>query len=121
MPTMSFKEGRMNYLKTQPIRSNKLRRAARGQPCTVELPCCDGGGETTVLAHLPDESGGMGRKSDDLSGVHCCNACHDVIDRRETNTFSALQFADNCDFYLRRAQTRTLRRLYELGVIRVAA
>jgi len=28
------------------------RKIARGKPCMVRLPCCDGGGETTVLGEL---------------------------------------------------------------------
>ena len=29
----------------------KLREEARGRDCTVRLPGCNGGGESTVLAH----------------------------------------------------------------------
>jgi predicted ATPase len=29
-----------------------LRKLAKGKPCTVLLEGCDGGGETTVLAHI---------------------------------------------------------------------
>lgn len=60
-----------------------LRKAARGKPCMVRLPGCDGGGETTVLAHfrlLP--YCGTGIKPRDELGAHCCARCHDLIDGR---------------------------------------
>lgn len=61
-----------------------LRQFARGQPCTVRLPdVCDGGGETTVLAHLRKFGlAGTGQKPDDRIAVHACAPCHDVIDGR---------------------------------------
>lgn len=64
------------------IRSNAIRNAARGQPCTLRLPGCDGGGETTVLAHLPYGNRGIGRKANDLHGAFCCRVCHDQLDGR---------------------------------------
>jgi hypothetical protein len=66
---------------------SKLRKAARGEPCTVGLPVCIAGGEneTTVLAHLP--SGGISIKSHDLLGAHSCSACHDVLDGRVSHDF----------------------------------
>lgn len=63
---------------------SKLRRAAKGRPCMVRLPGCDGGGETTVLAHLRIAGYcGMGLKPDDLAfGAWCCAPCHDLVDGR---------------------------------------
>ena len=107
----------MSYFKTKPVRSKKLRDAARGEACTIGLPCCDGGGETSVLAHLPDESHGISRKSDDISACIGCDPCHAVIDGRDRNSDSAREFQEHREFYMRRAQTRTWRRLYELGLI----
>lgn len=61
-----------------------LRSLARGQPCQVWLPGCDGGGETTVLAHIRRGGvAGMGQKPPDLCGVHACHWCHSLIDGRE--------------------------------------
>ena len=59
------------------------RKAARGKPCLVRLPGCDGGGETTVLAHysLIGISGG-GLKSPDAMGAWCCMSCHAIADGR---------------------------------------
>jgi len=105
-------------LSMTPIRSDKIRRAAEGERCTLEiLDVCNGRTDTTVLAHLPDDGGIMGGKQDDISACFSCYACHDVIDGRRP-------WPDDVekgfrDWYLRRAQTRTLRRLIELGVITI--
>ena len=59
-----------------------LRKEARGRPCTIRLPGCDGGGETTVLAHFRDGAG-LGLKPDDLAyGAWSCASCHDAVDQR---------------------------------------
>lgn len=61
----------------------KLTALAKGQPCLVRLPGCDGGGETTVAAHyrLAGMSG-MGIKPPDLISAWACAKCHDLIDGR---------------------------------------
>lgn len=65
---------------------SKLRNAARGQSCMVRLPGCDGGGETTVLAHYRMAGyGGTGTKPGDLShGAWCCWRCHELVDFRHS-------------------------------------
>ena len=68
---------------SSPVRSKALREGARGQCCKVQLPgVCEGGTETTVLAHLPSAPHGMALKGDDLIAVEACAACHDAIDGR---------------------------------------
>ena len=61
-----------------------LRKYARGKPCQVRLPGCDGGGETTVLAHYRLAGYcGTGLKPADLAfGAWCCDPCHAKIDGR---------------------------------------
>lgn len=60
-----------------------LRKAARGQPCMVRLPGCDGGGETTVLAHYRlAGTCGIGIKPDDAQAAWCCFNCHEIADGR---------------------------------------
>lgn len=61
-----------------------LRKLARGKPCQVRIPeVCDGGGETTVLAHFRLIGvSGMGLKSPDLTGAWCCGPCHAYVDSR---------------------------------------
>jgi hypothetical protein len=59
------------------------RKSAQGQPCMVRLPGCDGGGETTVLAHYRLAGYcGTGIKPPDVMGAWCCASCHDRIDGR---------------------------------------
>lgn len=58
-----------------------LRKAARGRPCQIRLPGCDGGGETTVLAHFRLIGiSGMGVKPPDLLGSWACASCHAKVD-----------------------------------------
>ena len=98
------------------IRSQALRDSARGQQCTAQIVgVCNHNQWTTVLAHLPDESKGMSRKSDDFVGAFCCSNCHDMIDGRVKRTIPELEL----EWYMRRAQTRTLRRWVEMGLITI--
>lgn len=100
------------------IESKAMRQAANGESCTVEiLGVCNSDPATVVLAHLPDESHGMARKSDDLSAAFCCSACHDVLDGRVSWPDAFEQ--SYREWYQRRAQTRTWRRLVELGVVTI--
>jgi hypothetical protein len=47
----------------------------------VRLSGCDGGGETTVLAHYSLAGiSGRGFKSPDLLGAWCCYPCHQACD-----------------------------------------
>ena len=71
----------MMFSKPTRWQSDKWRKAAKGQPCTMRLPgVCNGNIETTVLAHA--NGAGMGTKSDDFNAADCCSACHDVLDRK---------------------------------------
>lgn len=73
---------------------SKLRKAARGRPCMVRLPGCDGGGETTVLAHYRMSGyAGMGLKPDDALGAWCCSACHDAVDGRSKGVREEVRLA----------------------------
>lgn len=107
-------------LKQKPIKSKKLRDAARGQACTLQIVgvCC-GDWATTVAAHLPDETHGIARKSDDLStcfACDSCHSCHSIIDGRAKWPEFELEYKH---WYLRRAQTRTLRVLHELEILTI--
>ena len=67
--------------KRQPVRSQKLRRSARGQPCVLRIPGrCNGDPDTTVLAHAPLGGRGMARKASDVHAVFACSGCHAVLD-----------------------------------------
>lgn len=99
------------------IESKAIRNAANGQLCTVQVAgICRHSPETTVLAHLPDESHGMGRKSDDISAVFACDLCHDLLDNRRPWPESE---KPHREWYQRRAMVRTWRLLVEAGVVTI--
>jgi len=104
----------MSYFKSQPVRSRKLRESARGQTCTLRLMGCDGG-ETTVLAHLPNCGRGIARKASDIDAIACCAPCHDQLDGR-----AALSVDDGVLWQLLlRAHSETLQRWVDDGLVRV--
>ena len=60
-----------------------LRKFARDKPCLLRLPGCDGGGPTTVLAHIRYGSlAGIGMKVPNICGVWSCASCHNQLDGR---------------------------------------
>lgn len=98
------------------IRSNKIRNAARNEDCTLQIAgACNFNPETTVLAHLPHETHGMGMKASDLSACFACSSCHDAIDNRNAGMLTDYER----EWYMRRAQVRTLERLVDLDLIEI--
>jgi len=98
------------------IKSKQVRDSARGESCTVQIAgVCNYDDQTTILAHLPDESNGMGKKADDISACYACSCCHDAIDKRITS----IELETDREWYLRRAMVRTWRRLVEKGVVSI--
>lgn len=98
------------------IVSNEIRNSANGEMCTMQIPgVCNYNPDTVVLAHLPDESNGMGTKSDDISACYACSGCHDAMDGRVISEL----YNEDKEFFMRRAQTRTLRRLLEKGIVSI--
>jgi len=96
------------------MKSKKYRAAAKGQDCTLNIAgVCNYDNSTTVLAHFPSEDNGMGTKSSDISAGDACSECHRIIDQRG----SCSEFDDHAGFYLRRAQTRTILRRIDMGLI----
>ena len=99
------------------MKSKKILDAARDQECTLHIVgICNYKTDTTVFAHLPDESNGMGKKSDDISGCFSCSACHDFIDGRTKHEINT----DEKEFYMRRAMVRTWRILINMRVIKLS-
>ena len=97
---------------------SKLRKSARDQDCTLQIfGVCNSNPETTVLAHLPDESGTgkMGGKSDDWIACFACSDCHDMIDGRRNNEFSKT----DREWYEHRAMMRTWRKWIDMGLIKL--
>jgi len=92
------------------IVSKKLRDAANGQECTLNIVgVCNYDPETVVHNHFPSEIAGY--KPTDISGGHGCSDCHDWIDRRVGSD------DEEREFYMRRSQVRTMTRLIDMGII----
>lgn len=89
--------------------STKLRKSAKGQPCTIRSSYCNHDPETTVLAHLPSPIKGMGNKGDDWHAVFACSACHEALD---THLIEAGK-------YLLTSLQRTQRVWFEMGLLNV--
>lgn len=69
--------------KTPSVVSRKIRDSARGEECSLRLPCCNGDPETTVLAHLRYFGwAGIAQKPHDFLAVYACSSCHDALDGR---------------------------------------
>ncbi len=99
------------------IMSKKLRDSARGEPCTLNIAgVCNYDSSTVVLCHLPDESHGMGRKSDDIVAAFGSHACHDANDGRAGHLSP-----EDREYYARRGMVRTWRRWIERGLVKVPA
>tara|TARA_R110000822_G_scaffold31017_3_gene89925 strand:+ start:1297 stop:1623 length:327 start_codon:yes stop_codon:yes gene_type:complete len=107
----------MSFFHKQPrIESKKLRDSAREQNCTLQVPgVCNHNPETTILAHLPDESHGGSRKSDDFSACFACSDCHDWADGRTKDEWSAT----DRQWMMRRAMVRTWRHWIRNGLVKI--
>jgi hypothetical protein len=73
------------------IRSKKILRHARGQPCLLALPGCNCDPETTVFAHLNGAAygKGMGQKASDIAGMFAGFECHSRYDLHQTGLTEA--------------------------------
>jgi hypothetical protein len=99
------------------IRSRKYLDGSRGQPCTLQITgVCTGDVETTVAAHIRDETFGMAQKADDTSVVDACGACHDAFDGR---THAPLTREEWLEYALRGMQ-RTIRNRVLRGIVVLA-
>ena len=67
------------------MNENAIRKSAKGETCTVRLPCCNHDPETTVFAHINGVRFGHGMGKKTRWGAYACSACHDELDRRTTN------------------------------------
>lgn len=91
----------------------RLRKSARGQSCTMNVAqVCTYINDTTVLAHINTEGGGVGLKTDDFSAVFCCSECHQWLDQYMGTEEDRL-------FYQLRALTRTHRIMHSQGLIKI--
>lgn len=98
------------------MKSKKLRDSARGQECAFGiLGVCNGNPETTVLCHLPSNTGGMGLKSSDECAAFGCYNCHQVIDGHVQSE----EFSERAYFYYYKALTATLNHWVEEKIFNV--
>lgn len=74
-------------MKSKGPRMTPIRKAARGQDCTLRIPgVCNFDPDTTVLCHSNNlaDGNGMGLKAPDTEACFGCSACHDVLDGRRS-------------------------------------
>lgn len=74
---------RKQPLKARGPRMTPIRRAARGEECTLRFPgVCNRDPATSVWCHSNryEHGKGMGRKADDEHGCIGCSACHAFYD-----------------------------------------
>ncbi len=105
-------------LKSSRPKSTPIRRAARGQDCTLMIPgVCNRNPETTVLCHsnrLADGKG-MGIKAPDTEACFGCSDCHDVLDGRRP--LPAWMSREQLDHIFDRARAITQERLKQKGLM----
>lgn len=82
-PSASGKPAPRAKMKSRGPKMTPIRKAARGQDCTLRIPgVCNGDRDTTVLAHSnrAEDGKGMGIKARDEEGCFSCASCHTWID-----------------------------------------
>jgi hypothetical protein len=99
------------------IRSTAIRKAAKGQDCTVNISgVCNYSPETVVFAHYPSEGKGTGLKSSDVCGGFACHYCHMALDGQTKH--ANLDYGER-EYYMRRSMVRTWHKLIDMGIITV--
>jgi hypothetical protein len=79
-PPLGLKADKAPRKQTEP---KPIRKAAKGEKCTLRLPGCQGNEVNVFLCHIRRFGwAGMGQKPHDLLGVFGCQHCHDVMDGR---------------------------------------
>lgn len=108
-------------LTTSRPKMTPIRRAARGQACTLQFAgICNFDPATTVLCHsnfLADGKG-MGLKAPDTAAAFGCSACHDLLDGRRPRPPHLT--AGNVESIFYAAVSRTHQILRALGLMAVA-
>lgn len=91
-----------------------LRDYAKGQPCQIRGPTCNGNPETTVLCHIRLIGiSGMGLKAPDLLAAWGCSDCHAYVDYRGTEISKWER-----DLLLLRGVARTINALIKQGYVK---
>lgn len=105
-------------MKSKGPRMTPIRRAARGQDCTLQLPgAVFHDPETTVLCHSNSlaDGKGMGLKAPDTAAVFGCIYCHDVLDGRRPRPEGFSKLDLEAAFYA--ALKRTHQILARMGLL----
>ncbi len=95
-------------LKSTRPKMTPIRKAARGQDCTLQIEgVCNRQPDTVVLCHSNSlaDGKGMGLKAPDSAACFGCSSCHDVLDGRRPRP--AGMTAEQVDTYFRFAVQRT--------------
>jgi hypothetical protein len=104
-------------MKSKGPKMTPIRRAARGEDCTLALPgVCNSDPATVVLCHsnaLADGKG-MGLKAPDTAACFGCAACHDILDGRRPRPEGMTLLMVEGAFV--RAVARTHERLKQKGI-----
>jgi len=109
-------------IKSRSPRMTPIRRAARGQDCTLQLPgICNHACDTTVLCHsnFLKDGKGMGLKAPDTAAAFGCSCCHDVLDGRRPRPAEMTAGDVEAAFYA--GVARTHRILRQLGLLPAAS
>lgn len=104
-------------MRTRGPKMTPIRRAARGEDCTLLIPgVCTNDTATTVLCHSNrlQDGKGMGLKAPDTAACFGCSACHDVLDGRRQ--LPGWMTRSQLDHVFDRAVTITHARLREKGI-----
>jgi len=68
------------------VKSNKIRKSAKGESCALRQFGCRNETETVVFCHLNSPYKGLGLKSPDIFGVYGCFHCHRLLDSYKVST-----------------------------------
>lgn len=103
-------------MSNKPIRSDKIRNAANGEPCTMQGPYCNYDSSTVVFCHSNSyaDGKGKGQKAHDIFGFFGCSACHDWFDGSLYPENRSGKYE-----YFHEAMKKTWLRLIELRIIKV--
>lgn len=105
-------------MKSKGSRMTPIRKAARGQDCTLRIPgVCNFDPDTTVLCHSNNlaDGKGMGLKAPDTEACFGCSACHDVLDGRRSRPHFMSPYMMEGAFIRAKAATHVI--LRRLGLI----
>ena len=110
----------MSLQKRKALRVPKILRAAEGQECLAEFPGCTGTSADVAARHFNEPFAGKATsmKADDVAIFFGCQACENVYSGLVKDKRIVDAFNDDKYWYLCRAAYRTIRRLFDLGVIK---